>query len=380
MSATSNPIVKHLPQFNPTYYLAWASDVRDAFEDRDWISYLIAPTTPDLKSASEAEASSSAEDTTSAFKPDPVIVNKARAFLKAAIPYEYKPGLETYNTAAEIWTALEQRYASTSREDELRLEAQLMDLRKSKTDTIDQHIQKYSSILSSVLAQQQPDRRFDNAKINSYFLRSLENSNIPGEDWKGFITFLGKTWLTATKEQLYSDARTYYNAHIQPHIKEPDSNDSRVLAIHNTPQAPRTGDRNFNKPTNQRYSRDTRGNNNNSSPPLRAASSRPDLWCDYHRSSGGHSTSECRAKLNDPEYLQFLQQQQQESQQIPPDYESPLIYANTTPEERVNTVRAYKTTSLSQHIPSFAPTKEPPLIDEINSLNANGTRTLVPFL
>ena len=380
MSATLNPIVKHLPQFNPTYYLAWASDVRDAFEDRDWISYLIAPTTPDLKSASEAEASSSAEVTTSAFKPDPVIVNKARAFLKAAIPYEYKPGLETYNTAAEIWTALEQRYASTSREDELRLEAQLMDLRKSKTDTIDQHIQKYSSILSSVLAQQQPDRRFDNAKINSFFLRSLENSNIPGEDWKGFITFLGKTWLTATKEQLYSDPRTYYNAHIHPHIKEPDSNDSRVLAIHNTPQAPRTGDRNFNKPTNQRYSRDTRGNNNNSNPPLRAASSRPDLWCDYHRSSGGHSTSECRAKLNDPEYLQFLQQQQQESQQIPPDYESPLIYANTTPEERVNTVRAYKTTSLSQHIPSFAPTKEPPLIDEINSLNANGTRTLVPFL
>src|SRR5204862_3552252 len=38
--------------------------------------------------------------------------------LKAAIPYEYKPGLETYTTAAEIWMALEQRYASTSREDE----------------------------------------------------------------------------------------------------------------------------------------------------------------------------------------------------------------------------------------------------------------------
>src|SRR5947199_9485994 len=204
MSATSNPIVKHLPQFNPTYYLAWASDVRDAFEDRDWLSYLIAPTPAQLNTASEATTpSSSEEDTTTAFIPDPAIVNKARAFLKAAIPYEYKPGLETYSTAAEIWTALEQQYASTSREDELRLESQLMDLRKSKSDTIDQHIQKYSSILSSVLAQQQSDRRFDNAKINSFFLRSLENSNIPDEDWKGFITFLGKTWLTATKEQLY---------------------------------------------------------------------------------------------------------------------------------------------------------------------------------
>ena len=85
MSATSKPIVKSLPQFNPTYYLAWASDVRDAFEDRGWTSYLIAPTTSEVKSAPEAEASS-AEDTTSAFTPDPVIVNKARAFLKAAVP------------------------------------------------------------------------------------------------------------------------------------------------------------------------------------------------------------------------------------------------------------------------------------------------------
>src|SRR5436190_8376514 len=299
MSATSSPIVKHLPQFNPTYYLAWASDVRDAFEDRGWTSYLIAPTIPDLTSAPEAAA-------TSAFTPDPVIINKARAFLKAAIPYEYKPGLETYSTAAEIWTALEQQYASTSRKDELRLEAQLMDLRKSKTDTIDQHIQKYSSILSSVLAQQYPDRRFDNTKINSFFLRSLENSNIPGEDWKGFITFLGKTWLTATKEQLYSDARTYYNAHIQPHLTEPVFNDSKVLTIRNTPQAHRSGNRDFNKPTNERNTRNTCGNtNSNRNPRPRAASSRPDLWCDYHRSTGRHSTSECRAKLTDPEYLQF---------------------------------------------------------------------------
>src|SRR5438876_4909009 len=344
MSAASNPIVKHLPQFNPTYYLPRASDVRDAFEDRGWTSYLIALTPAQFNTASEADTPPSEEDTTSTFTPDPIIVNKARAFLKAAIPYEYKPGLETYTTAAEIWMALEQRYASTSREDELRLEAQLMDFRKSKMDTIDQHIQKYSSILSSVLAQQLPERRFDNAKINSYFLRSLENSNIPGEDWKGFITFLGKTWLTATKEQLYSDARTYYNAHIQPYLTEPVSNDSKVVAIRNQPQAHRSGDRSFNKPTNQRNSRNTRGHNNRNPQP-RKASSRSNLWCGYHRTSGRHSTSECRAKLEDPEYLQF--QQQQKSQQLPPDYQPPLVYATTTPEERVNTIRAYKTASSS---------------------------------
>src|SRR5208282_6566731 len=93
--------------------------------------------------------------TTSTFRPDPVIVNKARAFLKAAIPYEYKSDLETFTIIAEIWIALEQRYASTSREDELRLKSQLMDLCKLRSDTIDQHISKYSSLLLSVLAQQQ---------------------------------------------------------------------------------------------------------------------------------------------------------------------------------------------------------------------------------
>src|SRR5881392_2421481 len=107
-----------------------------------------------------------------------------------------------------------------------------MDLRKSKSDTIDQHIQKhFYSPIGALSAAIRTSLR------HSYFLRSLENSNIPGEDWKGFITFLGKTWLTATKEQLYSDARTYYNAHIQPYLMEPVSNDSKVLAIRNQPQA-----------------------------------------------------------------------------------------------------------------------------------------------
>src|SRR5204863_6117040 len=110
---------------------------------------------------------------------------------------------------------------------------------------------------------------------------------------------------------------------------------------------------------NQRNSCDTRGNNyrgnnyrgnnyrdNNPSPRQSKPSSSSNLWCDYHRSSGRHSTSECRAKLTDPEYLQF-HQQKQKSQQLPPDYQPPMVYATTTPEERVNMIRAYKTASSS---------------------------------
>jgi len=312
-TASSKPVIKTLPIFNPTYYLAWAADVRDAFEDRGWTSYLIASPGTDQSSL------------------DPATISKARAFLRAAIPYEYKHGLETFTTAAEIWTALEQRYASTSREDELRLKAQLMDLRKSRSDSIDQHIQKFGAILSAVLAQQQPERRFDNPEINSYFLCSLEHANIPDEDWKGFITFPGKSWLTITKEQLYSDARTYYNAHIQPHLTDDVTNDSpKVLAIRNNGSS--SSSHNFNNGNGLPSNRLDANRLNNNFRNRNGPSHNLNIWCDYHRRPGNHSTSECRAKLSDPEYLQFQQEQQLSS-----DYEPPLVYPTTPPSDQSNT-------------------------------------------
>jgi hypothetical protein len=90
------------------------------------------------------------------------------------------------------------------------------------------------------------------------------------------------SWLTATKEQLSSDARTYYNTHIQPFLTERTSEDSKVLAIRNTPQANRSGYRNFNKSTDNRNVRNNRGNinRNNNGPRPRAASSSNNLWSD----------------------------------------------------------------------------------------------------
>ena len=118
-------------------------------------------------------------------------------------------------TAAQIWLSFKQRYASQSREDELRLEGQLLDFKKQSIDTLDQHITKFDNLISAIMAQQPQDQRYDDTKINRYFLRTLETANIPNEDWKGFITFTGKTWFSITKDQLFSEARTYYNTHIQ---------------------------------------------------------------------------------------------------------------------------------------------------------------------
>src|SRR5437764_12092299 len=80
---------------------------------------------------------------------------------------------------------------------------------------MDQDITKFNNLISAIMAQQPQDQCYNDTKINRYFLRTLETANIPNEDWKGFITFTGKTWLSITKAQLFAEARTYYNTHIQ---------------------------------------------------------------------------------------------------------------------------------------------------------------------
>jgi hypothetical protein len=90
---------------------------------------------------------------------------------KKSIPYEYKAGIESCTTAAEIWLAFQQRYAFQSREDELRLEGQLLDFKKTAKDSIDQHISKFDSLIASIIAQQPPAQRYDDSKKNRYFLQ-----------------------------------------------------------------------------------------------------------------------------------------------------------------------------------------------------------------
>jgi hypothetical protein len=67
---------------------------------------------------------------------------------------------------------------------------------------------------------QQPEKeKFDNSKVNRYFLRSLETARIPNKNWHGFITSLGSTWSTISTHKLYAHARTYYNTMIMSQKK-----------------------------------------------------------------------------------------------------------------------------------------------------------------
>jgi gag-polypeptide of LTR copia-type len=212
---------KAIPQFNPIYYRAWAADAHDTFAERKWLHYLLTPGAKDESATISSDTTSTSTEQQEQQTSSPVfnaeIAVQAKAFLNQSIPYEHKAGIESCTTAAEIWLAFQQRYASQSREDELRLEGQLLDFKKLATDTIDQHITKFDTLIASIVAQQPLNQRYDDTKKNQYFLRTLETAQIPGEDWKGFITFLGKSWLSISTHALFAEARTYYNTHIQPY-------------------------------------------------------------------------------------------------------------------------------------------------------------------
>jgi hypothetical protein len=127
---------KVLDRFDPTYYRQWASTVRDAFAERNWSNYLEPPgNTPKDPEASEA-------DDTEPFR--------AKAFLSQSIPLEHKASIEECKTAADIWLVFQQRYGLPTREDELRLEQEVLDNVKIASDTIDEHIRKFHDLIAAM--------------------------------------------------------------------------------------------------------------------------------------------------------------------------------------------------------------------------------------
>ena len=147
-TSTTKFAFKSIPGFNPTFYRAWASDVQDAFAEREWINYLIPP--------SDRQ-----------FELDPRILVQSKAFLSQSIPYEHKAGIEHCKSAAEIFSSLQQRYGSTSREDELHLESQLMSTHKLGTDSIDQYINNIEELIGAIMVQQADGKKYDNVRILS---------------------------------------------------------------------------------------------------------------------------------------------------------------------------------------------------------------------
>jgi gag-polypeptide of LTR copia-type/Integrase core domain len=294
-SAQPKYAFKHLPKFDPVHSRAWASDVKIAFAERNWNDYLVIST---------AETASTSASTSS--KLDELIVTQSKAFILQAIPYEYRYGLEEYETAAEIFHALEQKYNSQSRHDELRLESMLMDMKKQSNQSIDQHIANFSALMASLLAQQRPGHKFDNEKRNQYFVRTLENADTPNENWLNFVTYIGDRWHSMTPESLHAEARSWYESKIKPALKRvEESSDTRVLSVNSgsTGSPFKSSDSSrFGKQHTKPFSKSKQFEKRPELP------SNPDGWCDYHRRIG-HTTEQCQAKLKDPDYLKYIGRQ-----------------------------------------------------------------------
>src|SRR5271169_5710276 len=202
---------KQIPTFNPTYYRRWASDVQDAFGERRWTDYITYPPATN-------------------FEPDNYILVRAKAFISQAIPYEHGAGIEGCTTAAEIFNSLQQHFGSASREDELRLESQLMTLRKIGSDNIDQHIAKVENLIAAIMAQQATNKKYDNDKRNQLFLQTITHAKIEGEDWSGFVPYLGRSWHSMTPQAVFAEARIFYNSRVLPNkTTETPANTSNAI-------------------------------------------------------------------------------------------------------------------------------------------------------
>ena len=337
---------KTCPRFDPNFYLVWANDVRLAFDERNWGDYLLPP--------------DPTSDPESAFKPDSHTAIRAKAFLMEAIPYEHKVSMTGFESAAEIFKSLEQQYGAATREDQFRFEKQLMWMRKTPNHTVEEHIVRFKKLMAQAMAHQPPSHRYKMDQQNQIFLATLEYSDIADEKWENFIPFLGNTWKDMTPESLFATTRTYYMAHILPKKKktssspDPDYVESRVQRTEANPRGQQTNYSNRGgkpqqrgrggKPNYSNRSNNESDNNNQGKPRSNYDATK---FCHFHNAPG-HSTESCRAKLNDPVYVEFLNSQTS-PQQKPSQQQQSNQQNSEPPDARAKQVQVLHTSSTTNH-------------------------------
>lgn len=347
--STSRFAYKELPKFEPKFYRQWARVVGDAFSERDWNDYLITPA-PVVSTSTGADGTITT--TSTSFDPDATITVRAKAFLSQSIEFRYQPSIETCETAAEIWSVFLQRYGQRSRDDELRLEAELLSLIKLSTETLDEYIEKFDNIISSIRAQQEPSQRWDDRKVNMHYIRSLELSNIKNEDWKAWSTYLGSTHQQMTHDSLLSACRTYYSTHML-HLKAlqpqeyayygstspaPNTHTSSYTPGTSQSQTPSSGrgrgrgkdNRGNNPGRGGRGARGGRGGGGGSGDTRRNLPRDPHAWC-THCEIRGHAAAYCYSKYKDSAVDMSFAEWCTSQSSTPPPYSQSQSSAFTAP-------------------------------------------------
>jgi transposase InsO family protein len=328
---------KRLPLFQPEHARVWIEDVKAAFAERGWTENLIYPpltrrepsTAPSTTPSTPASDASTTNDTNATAAElerqrnfDKIDI-QAISFIKQALDYQHRYGLEHYKTSSELVNAINIKYNSFSQEDEIRLEQTLMDLKKSREKSIDSHISSFENLLSRIMASD-TSGKWNDGRRNATFLRTLTHApdRIEAKAWQQFHAYIGTTLFNVSPDILFSQARSWYETNVLPELSDTpvisDPN-AHVLATQSSGYPPRNWNNNhhnngnFNgnsSGNNGNFNGNSSGNNGNfngNNPPAQPFPKDDNAWCDYHKKTG-HHTNDCIARKKDPSYRQWKQQ------------------------------------------------------------------------
>jgi hypothetical protein len=332
---------KELNKFDHLYYRPWSDTVKDAFAERDWTDYLITPAPVVTPAVLNQDGTIATPGFTVTFTPDASISARAKAFLTQSLDYKYRFGLEKCTSAAEIWEIFLVRYGQRSRDDELRLEAELLSLVKSATQTLDQYIEKFDNLISNIRAQQEPEQQWDDRKVNMHFIRTLELSNIPNEDWRAWSTYLGSTHTTMSHDSLQAACRTYYTTHMLPRLKTSPQEQvyATITSPPNTDSAPGRGrGGNRGSPRGRGGQRGGRGGNTGNSRGPGKLPTDPNAWC-THCERSGHASNYCYKRYKESESSSNFADwcSSQATAAPPPQHKTPQAPSGNRPSNPPNT-------------------------------------------
>src|ERR1700694_774017 len=196
---------------------------------------------------------------------------------------------------------LKQEFATFTPSDEARLEAAAYDFRKLAKDTIDQHNTKFINMIAQITVHQTV--KYSEAKVNNIYLRSLEMAAIPNEDWRPFVTMLGESHFTMTRQTLFSKARSFYLQHLQPQkgANADKPTDTKTMILETVTQAFAAQYRGDDKSNNDKKSRrcthcNRKGHTNETCYQLHGYP--PNTPFCTHCKRHGHSYDNCRSKNN----------------------------------------------------------------------------------
>jgi hypothetical protein len=116
MSEYIAPVIKKIRYFNVRYYAAWAIEARETLEDRGWMKW--------IDPAKQLKADDGSDDR----YVDIAEGLGARSLLLQSIGSEHKSRIRDRVTAVDIWSALEDKFAYKSGQDEPRFKAQLNEI------------------------------------------------------------------------------------------------------------------------------------------------------------------------------------------------------------------------------------------------------------